>query len=409
MKPSIIYVTTSRSDYGPSYWVIRELLGDARIRAGLVVAGSHLSGAHGRTVAEIERDGFPILATVPFLLQSDDEQSFGEACAAAVAGFTKMLVQLRPTIAVVAGDRIELLPFITAAVLTRTAIAHLSGGDVTEGAIDEQVRHAVTKAAHLHFPNSALSANRVLQMGEEPWRVRMLGDPATDHFVRGRSSSVDELAEALGFRPDHNTLIVTFHPSTTEPDHIAGQTEELITALRAHDGAIVVTAPAPDPGAEAIRRRLIEFGASSDRVIFRENLGSKHYYGLLRIAGAMVGNSSSGLSEAPLVPLAVVNVGVRQQGRERGANVIDVPPVASAIEKAVRRALSPEFQRAMTAASKNVSREPVSRRIVDALVDLAHDTRLLSKRFVRLEMLSTQPFENGIGEGQVSKQEGESR
>ena len=232
MSLRVAYITTARSDYGPSYWLIHDLLADPRFETHLIVGGSHLSERHGFTIAEIEKDGFQIAARVPFLEAGDDEASYGRACGTALAAYADLFAKLKPQIVVLYGDRLELLPIASAAVVTRRPIAHLCGGDVTEGAIDDQVRHAVTKMSHLHFPSTECSAARVLQMGEEPWRVHMVGDPALDHFTRGDHASADELAALLGFRPDKRTLLVTFHCATLEASDMPRQAAELAAALR---------------------------------------------------------------------------------------------------------------------------------------------------------------------------------
>jgi len=347
----------------------------------LIVGGSHLSRRHGLTVSEIEKDGWPIAARVPFLKMGDDSVAFGRSCGLAVSAFARLFADSKPQLVVVSGDRVELLPIMTAAVLTHTAVAHVGGGDITEGAIDDQVRHAVTKVAHLHFPSTERSAERVLQMGEEPWRVHMAGNLAQDHFTRGKFASRGELAAVLGFAPDRRTLLVTFHPATMELADVPRQATELIRALNGHDGQIVISAPAPDPGAEAIRRAAHAVMKGRANAVFVESLGAYHYYGLMRAVGAMVGNSSSGLNEAPLVPLPVVNIGIRQQGRERGRNVIDVPAEASCIAEGIRVALSRQFRASLTNGSAQVPDGPVALRVIDVIASLASDSRLLMKRF----------------------------
>lgn len=385
MKTKVAYVTTARSDYGPSYWVIRDLIQDDRFRTSLVVGGSHLSSKCGLTVQEIENDGLPISDRVFFLDDSDEdpviERAVGRGAGRALTGFTDLFSRLRPDIVALYGDRHELLPIATAAVLTQTPIAHLCGGDLTEGAIDDQVRHAVTKMAHLHFPSSEDAAAKIRQMGEEPWRVHCVGDPSLDRFVRDEAIPVSALSRDLGFTPDHKTLLVTFHPPTLEKRDLPRQVAELVAALEDYDGPIVITAPAPDAGQEFIRAALQEFVRCHPQARFVESLGNRRYWGLMRVVGAMVGNSSSGLNDAPCIPLPVVNIGRRQDGRLRGANVLDVAPQRQAIAQAIQTALRPEFRAGLQGLNSPYGDGHASERIVRVLADLPARNILLQKQF----------------------------
>jgi UDP-hydrolysing UDP-N-acetyl-D-glucosamine 2-epimerase len=357
------------------------LFADDRFDVHLVVGGSHLSSRHGDTVAEIEKDGWPIAARIPFLEEGDDAVSYGQSCGKALAAYTELFAGMEPQIIVAYGDRLELLPIVSAAVVTRTPVAHLCGGDVTEGAIDDQVRHAVTKLAHLHFPSTMRSAQRILQMGEEPWRIHHVGDTAVDHFVRGEHASLEELTRDLGFAPDRRTLLVTFHPVTLELERMPLQVKELSASLSAYHGPVVITAPAPDPGGDMIRHELQALAKARPETVFVGNLGRRRYNGLLRCAGAMVGNSSSGLNEAPCVSLPVVNVGSRQQGRERAANVLDVPPEQNAILKGISTALSVDFRNSLNGLQNPYGDGHAASRIISVLASLPEREHLLRKRF----------------------------
>jgi UDP-hydrolysing UDP-N-acetyl-D-glucosamine 2-epimerase len=381
MSTKIAYVTTARSDYGPSFWLIHDLFADSRFEVGLVVGGSHLSKTHGNTVKEIEEDGWPIAARIPFLRGKGDDRSLGIAAGRALAGFAEFFANYRPDIVIVYGDRYELLPIAGAAVITRTPLAHLCGGDITEGAIDDQVRHAVTKLSHLHFPSTKRSAERIRQMGEEPWRIHQVGDPALDHILRSDHASADELTQHLGFVPDRNTLLVTFHPVTLELEQMPIQVRELAEALRAYEGHVVITAPAPDPGGDVVRKALEALVRLRPKTILVENLGSHRYRGLLRLVGAMVGNSSSGLIEACSVPLPVVNIGARQNGRERAANVLDVPPKRNAILSGIAQVLSPSFGASLISLMNPYGDGHTSQRVVTILGNLPSRQELMTKRF----------------------------
>lgn len=384
MSIRIAYVTTARSDYGPAYWLLHDLFADRRFDVQLLVGGSHLSARHGLTVTEIEQDGWAISARIPFLDACEDDLAYGRSSGQALAAYSEVFSRLRPDLVVVYGDRFELLPIVSAAVLARIPIAHLCGGDITEGAIDEQVRHAVTKMSHVHFPSSAKSAFNIRQMGEEAWRIHATGDPGLDQFVRGEYAAVDELSAVLGFRPDRSTLLVTFHPVTLEVEDVPRQAAELAAALSQHQGPVVITAPAPDPGSACIRSEWEKLSAVRPQTVFVESLGSRRYRGLLRLVGALVGNSSSGLSEAPCVPLPAVNIGSRQKGRERAANVLDVDAEQGAIKQALGIALSSDFRKALNGLVSPYGDGHASGRIVEALATLPERQELLRKKFINV-------------------------
>jgi UDP-hydrolysing UDP-N-acetyl-D-glucosamine 2-epimerase len=379
MTIRVALVTTARSEYAGMYWMLHDLAADRRFEAALVVGGSHLSARHGMTVSEIEADGWPIAKRIPFL--GVDEAVPHRAASAALEATAVALDELRPDVVVLSGDRHELLPIATAAVLARTPIAHVAGGDVTEGALDEQVRHAVTKMAHLHFPSTARSAARLIQMGEEAWRVHPVGDPALDGFVRGPRTSADALARELGFRPDRDTLLVTLHPVTVAGGAGAGEAPALVEALSRHEGPVVITGPSPDAGASAIREAMESFARARPRTVFRESLGTARYRGLMHLVGAMVGNSSSGLVEAPSAALPAVNIGERQRGRERARNVIDVAAGPDAIAAAISQALSPRFRESLAGLANPYGDGHAAARIVEALASMPDSGRLLRKAF----------------------------
>ncbi|MEI8293304.1 MAG: UDP-N-acetylglucosamine 2-epimerase [bacterium] len=382
MKIKVAYVTTARSDYGPSYWLIHDLFADKRFEMNLLVGGSHLSPYHGNTIREIEAHGWPRITRVPFLGRLGDLRALGRDAGRALIEFSNIFEQQRPDIVILYGDRYELLPIATAAVIHRIPIAHICGGDITEGAFDDQVRHAVTKLAHLHFPSTKNSAERLLQMGEETWRIHMAGDPALDHFTRGQHASADELATVLGFIPDANTLLVTYHPVTLEPEKTPLEVRELAIALNAFKGPIVITGPSPDPGGESIRREFLKLQKKRKQTAFVESLGSFRYRGLLSLVGAVVGNSSSGLIEAATVPVPVVNIGNRQSGRERGANVIDVEATQQKIQKGIARALSPLFRRSLAGMKNSYGDGEATGRILAALAKMPTQQKLLNKHWV---------------------------
>ncbi len=376
------YVTTARSDYGPSFQVIKRLFSDKRFDTTLLVGGAHWSRRSGETFREIEEHQWPSIVKLPFPLEGTGARLTARGMSRALYVFSEYFFGARPDVVVLYGDRIELLPIASAAVLNCIPIAHIGGGEITQGAFDEQVRHAITKLSHVHFVATKLSATRLYQMGEETWRVHTVGDPAIDNVLKGSFSGVAELKKLLGFRPSQSTILVTFHPVTLELAEVEHQAGELVKALHDYQGEIVVTSPAPDPGAAVVRRSIRKLLSHGRKVVLVDNLGSRRYRGLLRQVGAIVGNSSSGLIEASAIPVATVNIGSRQAGRERGANVIDVKPEHRAIAKGINRALSYEFRNSIQKVGSLYGTGEASKRIISILAKLPDRKRLLTKHFI---------------------------
>ena len=378
----IAIVTTSRADYGIYRPLLHRLVDDSRAELMVVVGGMHLLREHGMTVAAIEADGFQIADRVEFLLHSDSPEAIALSMGLATQGFARTYARLRPDIVVVLGDRFEMHAAAVAASPFAFAIAHIHGGELTSGALDDAWRHAITKLAHLHFVSTAVYARRVAQMGEEDWRIHGVGALGLDNFASttplGRTTLEERLKLDLSVAP----LVVTMHPETLG-DSDDDDASALLTALSKFDHPIVITATNADPGNRRLRERLNDFAASTPQVRLVESLGTEAYFGLLRIAAAMVGNSSSGLIEAPSFGLPVINIGHRQDGRIRGANIIDCANEASAIEMALRHALEPTF-RATLASCANPYQGvgPAAPQIAEVLLTTALDRRLLRKLFV---------------------------
>lgn len=378
----ILFATTCRSDFGPSVALLRAINASSELELGLLVGGAHLSAEHGLTTREVEAEGLPIVRHMDFL-----SPDLSASAAKAMWLYATCFAEESADLLMLYGDRWELLTIATAATMKGLPILHLCGGDVTEGAIDEQVRHAVTKLAHLHVPSTPGSAARLRHMGEEPWRILAVGDPAVDRFREADVASDADLHELVGFVPDRSTLLVTWHPTTNELPELASHTEALIQALAAwlaiaNTNQVIITAPAPDPGAEQIRTTLEAFAkAHPERAVFVESLGSRAYRRAMGLVGALVGNSSSALNEAPYVSLGAVNIGTRQQGRERGLNVIDVAPDADAIGAGIARATSATFRASLSAMQSPYGDGHVSQRVVRALEELPPREVLLRKRF----------------------------
>jgi UDP-hydrolysing UDP-N-acetyl-D-glucosamine 2-epimerase len=384
MRRTIGVVTVARSDYGHLRPLLAEIRDAPNLTPQLFVAGGHLAERFGRTVREIEADGWHIAGRVETVEAQDDGAAIARALGRAVTGFAEALTRHRPDLLLVLGDRYEMLGAALAALPLLVPVAHVHGGEITEGAIDEQLRHALTKLAHVHFVAAEPFARRLAQMGEEAWRIHTVGAPGLDRFRTMGYLDREALAQRLGVALTRPVVLVTFHPVTLEPHKTDAHVTELLSALDQVDATLVVSSPGADTASAAIIRRLEEFAAARPRVRFVSSLGDDVYASLLREADAMVGNSSSGLIEAPSFALPVVNVGHRQGGRLRAANVIDVDHDRAAIATGIRRALEPAFRASLKDLGNPYGDGHASPRIARVLAEVPLAGRLVTKRFVDL-------------------------
>ena len=363
----IAVLTTSRADFGIYEPVLREMAKSRLLKVRLIVSGSHLERRFGRTIDEIRNAGFPIFRRVRGL-RGDMAESMSQT----VAGMGRLFRSWRPDLLVALGDRFEMFAGALAAVPYNIPIAHLHGGDVTVGAIDDSFRHALSKFAHLHFVTTRDSAARLRRMGEEPWRITVSGAPALDRLKTFKPVEM-EIPKRF--------LLVTFHPVTREPGDETAQVEAVVKALDQCGIPCLITAPNADPGNAEIRARLERYCATHPGSRFVENLGAQRYFTVMSRASAMVGNSSSGMFESPSFRLPVVNIGSRQEGRLRARNVVDCPCTTTAIVAAVRRALSPRFRRSLRGLRNPYGDGQAAGLIVRVLERIPLDRRLLLKSF----------------------------
>jgi UDP-hydrolysing UDP-N-acetyl-D-glucosamine 2-epimerase len=383
MRRTIGVVTVARSDYGHLRPLLAAIHASPALDLLLFVGGSHLAARFGRTAALVEADGWPLVAEIDMALDSDAPGAVARSIGLGVTGFAAALEKHRPDILVVLGDRFEMLSAGVAALPLRVPVAHLHGGEVTEAAIDEQIRHALAKLSHLHFPAAEPYARRLRQMGEEPWRIHCCGAPGLDRFLTVPALTRAALAERLGVTFERPLLIVTYHPETLDADP-AGHIGELLAALERVDAELVITYPGADPGSHAILDRLQTFVADRTWARLASSLGDDVYCALLREADAMVGNSSSGLIEAPSFALPAVNIGDRQRGRVRAPNVIDVSPDRDQIAAAIARALDPAFRASLAGIANPYGDGRAAPRIAAVLRDVELGPPLLRKRFTDL-------------------------
>jgi UDP-N-acetylglucosamine 2-epimerase (non-hydrolysing)/GDP/UDP-N,N'-diacetylbacillosamine 2-epimerase (hydrolysing) len=304
----------------------------------------HLSPEFGLTVKAIETDGFEIVERVEMLLSSDSPDGIAKSIGLGTIGFGQAFARSRPDLLLVLGDRFEMFAAVLAALPFKIPVAHIHGGEVTQGAIDDALRHSITKLSHLHFASVPEYARRIEQLGEEPWRITVSGAVGLDNLREVPLLTPAELEDQFGLRLEPPPLLVTFHPVTLEYQRTSHHIEELMAALDELALPVVFTLPNADTSGRIIHERISQYIKTRPATRLVENLGTQGYFSLMSHAAAMVGNSSSGIIEAPSFKLPVVNIGSRQTGRVRAANVIDVGYERSEIVRAVRLAVSTDFR-----------------------------------------------------------------
>lgn len=383
MKRTVCVVTGSRAEYGLLHWLMKEIEGHAGLILQVAATGMHLSPEFGCTYRAIEADGLRIDAKVEMLLSSDTPVGIAKSMGLGTIGFADAFDRLKPDIVVVLGDRFEILCAVQAALVARIPVAHLHGGETTEGAVDESIRHAITKMAHLHFTAAPEYRDRVVQMGEDPARVFDFGPAAIDSVRRLQLLDREALQAEIGFRFGARNLLVTFHPVTLEHASSADQFNALLAALDGLPGDthLIFTKPNADTDGRVI-------GALIDGYVQRQpsraaaytSLGQLRYLSAMCHVDGVVGNSSSGIIEAPILGVPTVNIGDRQKGRARAASVIDCAPDRASIEAALEHLYSPAFREGARLAADLFGEAAVAPRITEVLA--SHPLEgILKKRF----------------------------
>jgi UDP-hydrolysing UDP-N-acetyl-D-glucosamine 2-epimerase len=378
-------VTTSRADYGLLRGLMRAIDEDPDLELQVVATAMHLAPEFGLTYHVIEEDGFRVDRKVDMLQSRDGETDMARSIGTGLIGFAAAIEDLRPDVVVLLGDRFELLAPAIAAFTARIPIAHIHGGETSEGALDEGVRHAVTKLAWLHFPATDAYRDRIIRMGEDPARVFAFGAPGLDALREVPLLDRHALERRLDFSLHSPVAIVTYHPVTLEPGSAGRHIEALLAALQQEGVRAVFTKANADQEGRLINRRLADLSAerTKDYRLY-DNLGQMVYLSCLAAVDVMVGNSSSGLIEAPSFELPVVNIGDRQRGRIKAANVIDVREDAASIAAGIRQALSPVWQRGLLGMTNPYAGAPglsVSARIKEELKRADIGPEALKKQF----------------------------
>ncbi|MGE5111018.1 MAG: UDP-N-acetylglucosamine 2-epimerase [Acidobacteriaceae bacterium] len=380
MSRRIGVVTVARSDYGIYFPVLKLLQSDSDFDLQLIVAAAHFSPQFGNTIEEIEKDGFPISARVPVPMQDDSQQEVARAIGEGLHRFAATYEAVRPDILLVLGDRYEMFAAATAALPLRIPVAHIHGGELTLGAIDDAMRHCITKLSHIHFAATEEYGRRIRQLGEEPWRVHVTGSPVVDVILGLQPITKQQLESEIGLDLP-GSLLVTFHPVTLDEAAAPERISNLLDALAQLDFSLIFTYPNADSGSNDIIREVRMFVKERRNARLFPNLGFRKYQSLQKYVAAMVGNSSSGFVEAACARLPVVNIGSRQEGRLRTPNIIDVPCDVTAIVSAIRKATDPAVRESAATMKNPYGDGHSAEKIVATLKALPPRPKLLKKKF----------------------------
>lgn len=375
----ICIATGTRAEYGLLSLLMKSIQQAPELTLQVIATGMHLSPEFGLTYQEIEQDGFTIDAKVEMLLSSDTPVGIAKSMGLGIIGFADALDKLRPDLLVLLGDRFELLAAAQAALVARIPVAHIAGGDTTEGAFDESIRHSITKMAHLHFVTNGDSARRVKQLGENPNHIHTVGNPGIDRIVQMKLHTRAELEHSLGFTFRNRNLLITFHPATLDVVPPEKQFRELLTALDrlGDETGLLLTKPNADTGGRKLMQMIDEYVASRPHAAAFTSLGQLRYFSTIAQVDAVVGNSSSGLYEVPSFKKPTVNIGDRQKGRLQASSVINCRPVADDIERAITEA----YTRDCSAAVNPYGDGNSTSRIIAAIQQVPDLQALLKKHF----------------------------
>ncbi len=379
MKRTIAAVTTSRADYSHLYWPLRELAARPDVEVKLIAMGPHLAPEFGRTVFEIENGEIPVATRIECLLSSDTDVGMAKSIGVATLGLADCLGRMRPDLLLLIADRYEMLAPASVATALRIPLAHIEGGEITEGAIDDAIRNALTKLSHIHFTSTARARARVIAMGEEACRVHCTGAPSLDHLRRSALKSREEIEAELGVDLTQPAILAAFHPLTIarETTREAGA---FFAALAMLSDPILFCYPNADAGSRELIERTREFTAKHSNARMFVNLNPVSYWSLLRSVDILVGNSSSGIMEAASFALPVVDVGMRQRGRERGRNVLDAGAAPESIVSQIARAKTREFRCSLEGMQNPYGDGYAGERIAEVLAAVPVDEELRIKR-----------------------------
>lgn len=379
----ILVVTGTRAEYGLLYWTMKEIQQDKDLQLQLIVTGSHLSKEYGYTVDQIRKDGFEIDEEIDMLIDSNKKSAIVKSMGLEMIQMAQAFDRLKPDILLILGDRYETFVAATCAMMMNIPIAHMNGGESTEGAIDEQIRHAITKMAHIHLTGAEYYKERIIKMGEEPWRVYNVGQPGLESIVKLKLLTKEELENELGLKFDKKVFLITYHPVTLDAQNTEEQIVNLIKAISKFEAKYIFTYPNADYGNKIIIDKVNQFKQNYNDAFVFHSLGQIKYLSLMKYADVMVGNSSSGIIESPSFKLPVVNIGDRQKGRIRNKNIIDVGYDTAEIVEGINKALYDEqFISSLNNLDNVYGDGTTSEKVVNILKKIVINERLLCKRLI---------------------------
>lgn len=378
----IAVVTGTRAEYGLLKNTLTRIKENRNLELQLIVTGTHLSENFGYTIDEILEDGFKVDEEIPILMSSTSKGTIPKEMGLLMIQLSQIFGRLEPDFLLILGDRYETFAVASTAMTMNIPIAHISGGEVTEGAIDEQIRHAITKMAHIHFPGAEVYSQNIINMGEESWRVFNTGDPGIENIKLTNFLSMEELKKELDVEVDEQTLLITYHPVTLERALLSYQIQNLINALSMLKKKMIITYPNADNGGDYIIQKMEEFAKANSNVYLFKNLGILRYLSVMKLCGAVVGNSSSALVEAPYLKIPAVNIGNRQKGRLMADNIISCSNQCDDIINAINKSLSNEFKEKVKMVKSLYGEGNTSEKIVEILEKIEIDDKLLKKKLV---------------------------
>ncbi|MCY9692552.1 UDP-N-acetylglucosamine 2-epimerase [Paenibacillus alginolyticus] len=383
VKRKICIVTSTRSDYGLNYWIMKRIKENANLELQIIASGMHMSTEFGLTYKEIERDGFTLNKKIEILLSSDTSVGITKSLGLALISFSEAFQDLKPDLIVLLGDRFEIMAAAQAAMIANIPIAHVAGGDTTIGAYDEAIRHSLTKMSHLHFVTNESAYKRVIQLGENPQRVYNVGSTGIDYIKNVSLLTKEQLGNQLDFKLRPKNIVVTFHPVTLEENSSEKQFKELLSALQklGSNVGIIITKPNADNDGRIIIKLIDEFTKAHENVVSFTSLGQIRYLSTLAHVDCVVGNSSSGLYEAPSFKKPTVNIGDRQGGRLMATSIINCQPISDDIYQSIEKAFSLDCSESVNPYGDGNSSE----RIVRVIADIQDYKVLIKKSFYEVE------------------------
>jgi len=366
----ICVITGTRAEYGLLYWLMKEIDADECLQLQIIATGMHLSPEFGNTYQQIESDGFTINKKVDIELTSDSEIGISRSMGLGMIRFAKALDSLKPDLCVFLGDRFEIFSAVSAAMIAKIPVAHFHGGETTEGAFDEYIRHSITKMSHLHFVATNEYKNRVIQLGEQPDRVFNVGGLGIDNINKLKLLPKESFEKAIDFNLGEKNILVTFHPVTLEKSTPGVQFKELLDSLdKLKDTKIIFTKTNSDPNGRVINNMIDNYVASHDNAISFISMGQLNYLSALQFVDGVVGNSSSGLLEAPSFKIGTIDIGDRQKGRIKANSVISCLPKKEHIGKSLVKLYSKDFQDIIRSTKNPYGTDGASKKIINIIKD----------------------------------------